>query len=256
MAPPISNTAEGGSNGVTVSTANSGGTSGTAWDSVSVGTGLTYDTATKMHGGVGYAFAAPANVIESLQWTTSLGSQTDIYWRMYMFRSATPLEQQRIVRFFNTAGGTEGGRISWHTDGKLYSFDSTLAVPGASSFTLTANQWLRFEGRILASATVGIIEVKAYVGDNTSAIGTYTRTNVNTLTTIGEIRFGNAVAATPGAFWMDDFTVVTTGYPGPATSSQTLLPDADLAAGGWTTSPLFSKVNDSSDATIITATAS
>jgi len=41
------------------------------------------------------------------------------------------------------------------------------------------------------------------------------------------------------------------GSPG-----QTLLPDADVAAGGWTTSPLFSKVNDSSDATIITATAS
>lgn len=40
------------------------------------------------------------------------------------------------------------------------------------------------------------------------------------------------------------------------TGGQVLLPDADLAAGGWTTSPLFSKVNDASDATIITATAS
>jgi len=43
---------------------------------------------------------------------------------------------------------------------------------------------------------------------------------------------------------------------GGGASGQTLLPDADVAAGGWTTSPLFSKVNDSSDATIITATAS
>ncbi len=42
----------------------------------------------------------------------------------------------------------------------------------------------------------------------------------------------------------------------PASVGQTILPDADVAAGGWTTSPLFSKVNDSSDATIITATAS
>lgn len=38
-------------------------------------------------------------------------------------------------------------------------------------------------------------------------------------------------------------------------SGQILLPDADLATSGWTTAPLFSKVNDSSDATIITATA-
>jgi hypothetical protein len=36
---------------------------------------------------------------------------------------------------------------------------------------------------------------------------------------------------------------------------QILLPDADTAEGGWTTAPLFSKVNDSSDATFITATA-
>jgi len=40
------------------------------------------------------------------------------------------------------------------------------------------------------------------------------------------------------------------------TVTQVLLADADLAAGGWTTSPLFSKVNDGSDATIITAAAS
>lgn len=35
---------------------------------------------------------------------------------------------------------------------------------------------------------------------------------------------------------------------------QTLLPDADVVTTGWTTTPLFSKVNDSSDATVITAT--
>lgn len=256
MALPLSNTAEGGSNGVTVTTGNSGGTSGNAWDTVSVGTGLTYDTATKMHGGVGYAFAAPSNAIEKLEWYTSMGSQTDIYFRFYMFRSATPSEQQRMVRWYVAHSSTEGGRISWHTDGKIYSFDSTLAVPSSSSFTITPNQWIRFEGRIFTNATTGIIEVKAFVGDNTSAIGTYTRSNVNTLTAIADIEFGNTIAASPGAFWMDDITVNATGYPGPATSSQTLLPDADLAAGGWTTSPLWSKVNDSSDATIITATAS
>jgi hypothetical protein len=35
---------------------------------------------------------------------------------------------------------------------------------------------------------------------------------------------------------------------------QIVLPSADLAATGWATAPLFSKVNDSSDATVITAT--
>jgi len=35
-----------------------------------------------------------------------------------------------------------------------------------------------------------------------------------------------------------------------------LLPDADIVTTGWTSTPLFSKINDNSDATMITATAS
>lgn len=34
-----------------------------------------------------------------------------------------------------------------------------------------------------------------------------------------------------------------------------ILPDADVTTTGWSTAPLFSKVNDASDATVITATA-
>jgi hypothetical protein len=37
---------------------------------------------------------------------------------------------------------------------------------------------------------------------------------------------------------------------------QQLRPDADVVTTGWSTAPLYSKVNDSSDATVITATAS
>ncbi len=43
---------------------------------------------------------------------------------------------------------------------------------------------------------------------------------------------------------------------GTIVTGQVILPDADTATTGWTTAPQFSKVNDSSDATVITATAS
>lgn len=36
----------------------------------------------------------------------------------------------------------------------------------------------------------------------------------------------------------------------------TVLPDADITTTGWSTAPLFSKINDASDSTVITATAS
>lgn len=41
-----------------------------------------------------------------------------------------------------------------------------------------------------------------------------------------------------------------------AFSLDTVLSDADITTTGWSTAPLFSKINDSSDSTVITATAS
>ena len=45
-------------------------------------------------------------------------------------------------------------------------------------------------------------------------------------------------------------------YTTTPTAGQTLVPDADITTTGWTTSPLWSKLADSSDVTIVTATAS
>jgi hypothetical protein len=41
-----------------------------------------------------------------------------------------------------------------------------------------------------------------------------------------------------------------------AIATQEVRPDADISTTGWTTAPLFSKINDQSDATIITGTLS
>jgi hypothetical protein len=49
----------------------------------------------------------------------------------------------------------------------------------------------------------------------------------------------------------DDFTYEDTGI-----LLESVLPDADITTTGWSTAPLFSKINDDSDATVITATAS
>lgn len=237
MSLPLSNTCEGGSDETVVTTGNSGGASGDAFDvATASGTStIKYDTAQQMHGTTSIRHDVDGSgSVTGLAWNTAMGSQTDFYARFYIFRSATPANQHRLVRFLDGAGGTEAGRISWHTDGKIYSFDSTLAVPGGSSFTLTANQWLRWEIHLVASTTVGQIEVKAYVGDSTSEIGTYTRTGLNTLASIGELRIGNTITDTVGSpFWTDDFAVATGGYIGPAGSVGTAGPPLQVV-----TSPL------------------
>jgi hypothetical protein len=102
--------------------------------------------------------------------------------------------------------------------------------------------------------------VKQYI-DTVDVTGTVTNSTwANTVTT--GISIGADAGGTPYNGGLDEVAVygtalssarVTAHYN--AAFGQLLLPDADVAAGGWTTSPLFSKVNDSSDATIITATA-
>lgn len=65
---------------------------------------------------------------------------------------------------------------------------------------------------------------------------------------------------TPGGQWNSD-AWIGWGAFGIALKASTItldqvLPDADITTTGWSTAPLFSKVNDASDATVITATAS
>ncbi len=55
--------------------------------------------------------------------------------------------------------------------------------------------------------------------------------------------------------WQLDQAAAAQTYDGAdATPPQIIRPDADLATTGWTVTPLFSKVNDQSDATVISAT--
>ncbi len=55
--------------------------------------------------------------------------------------------------------------------------------------------------------------------------------------------------------WQLDQAATAQTYDGDdATPPQIVRPDADLATTGWTVTPLFSKVNDQSDATVISAT--
>lgn len=51
------------------------------------------------------------------------------------------------------------------------------------------------------------------------------------------------------------FSYIATAFI-PAETSQLVRPDADVITTGWTTTPLYSKINDESDATVIQATAS
>jgi len=75
------NSFEGGTNGVTVSAANSGGGSGNAFDSVTIGTGasIIYDT-TQTQGALAAKVATGASVSTVFAtWSTAMGTQTTVW---------------------------------------------------------------------------------------------------------------------------------------------------------------------------------
>lgn len=91
-----------------------------------------------------------------------------------------------------------------------------------------------------------------YTGGSWAQIGSdYSDTSADRITSAGYLGLAMSHAGSdPGRF--DDFG----GGEIVSISLDHADPDADVTTTGWTTTPLWSKVNDSSDATIITATAS
>jgi len=83
----LSNSAEGGTDTTAVTTANSGGTSGNAWDTV---TGApTFSATHAAHGTLCYSF--PAATATNVQWSAaSIGMMATLYARLYVYPTANP----------------------------------------------------------------------------------------------------------------------------------------------------------------------
>src|SRR5438067_677165 len=111
VALPISNSAEGGTNGTTVTTGNSGGGSGDAFSAVNIGTtgAVTFDSSASAHGGLSYAFSTGAtSALANGTWSLT-SAQATVYWRVYI-RISGANASQNVIRM--TAGGTQSTRVA------------------------------------------------------------------------------------------------------------------------------------------------
>jgi len=119
---------------------------------------------------------------------------------------------------------------------------------------------------VTAAVAAGGVAVAATDFSNqagTTATGGYVeQAEINTGSNGGSLQvetLDNVTAGTQNATWTMNTAVTAAGcvivvfVAEPA--MQTVLPDADTVTTGWTTTPLYSKINDSSDATVVTATA-
>lgn len=226
MAVSLAWTADGGTNGTTVSAANSGGTSGPAWDSVTANTAngatLAYDTAHTLGGhplAVKLATGGTATTCFT-QWSTSLTASgiTQTWFRLYAYLTGIPAANFRIWQCLN--GSTTCAALQILSTGKLRMLDTSGVAITTSTASVPAGQWFRVEGFVLASATAGQTEVRLYSAADAGPQN-YTEINTsaasqNTSTAITITRFGVGTSvANVAAWWMASPGASDTGYLGP-----------------------------------------
>lgn len=224
MALPLTNNAEGGSDGVTVTTGNSGGASGSAWDNPR-GTNLpTFSNTHPAHGTLGYKFIQSSPVsLTTLDWNTAMGgNQTDVYGRANVYITAYPGVGQYATIFIWDLGGTGvAGAIAINETGQMLLFDSAAQTPATVACNLNAQ--FRVEYHFTCSPTAGLVEAKLWNTVDSSGAPDDTRTwsSRNTLTAFSAIRHGFDGSGLTANYTMyiDDVVLNSTGYPGPVVTA-------------------------------------
>jgi hypothetical protein len=250
------NSFEGGTDGVAISVANSGAASGDAFTAI-VNSPVPTFTTTQFRGTTAMKIVDAASTTD-VEWRWA--SMTATVWsRHYLYLTALPTGATlKIVRVISDTGGGRCAEFAVGTSGVLVGLNAANAALVTGSIAVALNQWVRIETRVFPSTTVGEVEWRLYnVADSSTITDSGSASAAVLAADIEGVRFGEMSGnpTAPYTIYMDDLAVSDVGWIGPS-GVQTLVPDADAAEGGWTTAPLFSKVNDSSDATFITATAS
>lgn len=225
MALPLDNCAEGGSQGTTVTTSNSGGASFDPFDEAVIGANMAmiFDNAHPAHGGLGYklSLTSTATAITYLGWTsTSLGAAVaTLYGRFYLYSNKVPATSTvRMLGFYNgsTLAGYLGGIQSGL--GSMQFRSSANAAIGTASANLSVNTLYRIEFTVTGGAS-GSGTAKVYAGDSLTTIGADASFSAISFgTTFDHVRLGFCTAnfsSTSGdAIWVDDLNVNVVGYPG------------------------------------------
>lgn len=221
----VTNNAD-GSNGVGVSTANSGGALGDAWDAVTPGTNqtLAYDTSFAMSGASIKGTLAATLATNYVQWSTALGTLTTnqrLGGRMYFAFDTTPAAGWQLWRVLSGAGSMLlGVRLdaSQHISWALAAGTS----PTVGTTVLVTNTLYRIEWDFTGIGTAaGTALMKLYDGDSTTELDSISDATAQNFgsTAPTQVRIGTSVTAGPAtssSYWMEDLAFNDTGLMGPA----------------------------------------
>jgi hypothetical protein len=223
--PSLNWTAEGGTENATVSVGNSGGASGDAWDTVTIGANATnvYDPSDPAVGKRSNRIATGASSVMSYgQWTAKVAARwpaglTTNYGRCYIKIAAIPGADRTFVEFSDAAGTTNRGNIRVRSTGAIRLRNAANGTVVTSATILSLNTWYRIEYRVDGSVA-GDWQIVIFLGNSTSALETLSGSGANFGGAIGTVRFGYvANVANADNWWLDGMNVNDVGLPGPLT---------------------------------------
>lgn len=185
------NTFEGGTSGAGVTTANSGGASGAAWDFSDIVAPATITYSTTAANGSRAASVVANGARAYLSWY--LPTTTKLSLRFYIRIASMPSTELQILTPRSSSNYVSGFNLT--TAGRL---KLTSASPGTPTlFTATdgmaLNTWYRVEvsWEIGTTTANGKVQLKYFAGDSTTAIESFTATTANLGTLpMEELRWG------------------------------------------------------------------
>lgn len=218
------NSAEGGANGLTVTNTNSGGASGTGFNTVTTTGSPTrvYSSAQKAHGTLSYQVAAAASSTVDFGFA-SFTATSSLALRFYLYHTTSPTNGQEIFQVYSGGGAAKVAVVALSGTGRIQVMGAAATL---STFPtpLVVGTWYRIEMQLTvgASTTTGSIACQYYVHDQTTPVDpAYSSSTANLGTNPATtIHFGKLTpAATLDSFFddiaYDDGATAPIGVPNP-----------------------------------------
>lgn len=200
---PLTNTFAGGTNGVAISTPNSGGASGDAFDQISGS--LCLYSSTQQLDGLSMQIAQGATYAGSSVWwgTGNAGKcvgQGNILGSFCLYPPANPNVQMGMISTVGT-DGLFALHLQLTTGGLLQVLDANGATVYTGSTAVTLNQWGRWDFRIQMDGSAGQVETWQYTDPNASdtsaAVEHLSASSVAMKPDLGIVRVGHGIGTGP-----------------------------------------------------------
>lgn len=259
MALPLYNSANAGTQGVTV-TSGSGGNSASTGDYFTAIVGeVTFDSSHAAES-MGIKCAQAVSGQAKVTWgSVQVGSITSgyVFTRHYLWITAAPSVNLLILQNRGAAANTSLLRLTTGRTVDLLNQNSQVSF-SSGAVTLPLQQMIRVETRTLVHATAGRLEARFFWADGSgktehSAVGSPALTigddvtDVPTRGTLDEVHFGMMTAATGNTHYIDEIGVRTTDWWGPITLAPPPPTDAAdfklLDGGGWNRRGVVKRLN-------------